>query len=82
VWVAAHAVACSPCQHEPGPLSKSFFLKSGIVAEFRAAHPKSEFSPTTVPASFASDPAFVKWVEQLYTAQPADLYQRALPLRL
>lgn len=82
VYVAAVAVASSPNQRAPGPLAKSFFLKSGIVAEFRATHPKAELASVTVPASFANDPAVQKWVALLYTGQPADLYQKALPLKL
>jgi hypothetical protein len=82
VYVAAVAVASSPNQRAPGPLAKSFFLKSGIVADFRATHPKAELAGVTVPASFANDPAVQKWVALLYTGQPADLYQKALPLKL
>jgi hypothetical protein len=82
VYVAAVAVASSPNQRAAGPLGKSFFMKSGIVAEFRAAHGKETLPAAAVPATYKNDPAVPKWVALLFTGQPADLYQRALALKL
>jgi hypothetical protein len=82
VYVAAIAVASSANQRATGPLAKSFFMKSGIVAEFRAAHGKDTLPAAAVPATYKNDAAVAKWVAMLFTGQPADLYQRALPLKL